>query len=222
LVKILPADYHVCKCQTILCLRPLLYIKLQETIDFVHFRHFLGLFENFKQQLALPLYFFVHVLSYSAEISANWQHYNSSPPLANRWSRDAPPPPTPDRRDGGASGGVGREIIRGGRGGGGRWVAPQDSPLHRKCGIIPHHCATCGPDQTSQPTFQSSTHRPTYVYKIRVVYSVADPGSCAFLTPGSGMGKKSGSGMGKKSGSVMNKPRSYFRELRNNFLGLNT
>jgi hypothetical protein len=42
--------------------------------------------------------------------------------------------------------------------------------------------------------------------------SFADPGSVAFLTPGSGMGKKS------ISGSRMNS-RSYFRELRNNFLG---
>jgi hypothetical protein len=43
----------------------------------------------------------------------------------------------------------------------------------------------------------------------------ADPVSGAFLTPGSGTGKKSGSGSG------MNNP-AYFRELRNNFLGSNT
>jgi hypothetical protein len=42
---------------------------------------------------------------------------------------------------------------------------------------------------------------------------VAYPGSGAFLTPGSGMGKKI------KSGSGMNIPDHYFRELRNYFLG---
>jgi hypothetical protein len=44
-----------------------------------------------------------------------------------------------------------------------------------------------------------------------------DPGSGAFFDPGIGMGKKSG------SGSVIlirdEQPGSYFRELRNNFLG---
>ncbi len=45
--------------------------------------------------------------------------------------------------------------------------------------------------------------------------SVADPGSDAFLTPGSGMGKKSGSGSGIRD----EKPGSYFRDLRNRFLG---
>jgi hypothetical protein len=45
------------------------------------------------------------------------------------------------------------------------------------------------------------------------ITSVADPdpGSGAFLTPVSGMGKKSGSGSGMKT--------PYFRELRNNLLG---
>jgi hypothetical protein len=45
--------------------------------------------------------------------------------------------------------------------------------------------------------------------------SVVDPGSGAFLTPGSGMGKKS------QSGSEIliryEQPGSYFRELKNNF-----
>jgi hypothetical protein len=41
-----------------------------------------------------------------------------------------------------------------------------------------------------------------------------DPGSGAFLTPGSGMGKKSGSGIQIR----YEQPGSYFRELRNSFL----
>jgi hypothetical protein len=41
---------------------------------------------------------------------------------------------------------------------------------------------------------------------------VGDSASGAFLTPGSGKGKKSGSGSGMK-----NPPGSYFREHRNNF-----
>jgi hypothetical protein len=47
-------------------------------------------------------------------------------------------------------------------------------------------------------------------------YSVADPdpGSGAFLTPRSGMGKKSVSGIRDEQ------PGSYFLELRNHFLGL--
>jgi hypothetical protein len=47
--------------------------------------------------------------------------------------------------------------------------------------------------------------------------SVADPGSGAFLTPGSGIKKSvSGSGIGDEQ------PGSYFLELRNFFFGLNT
>jgi hypothetical protein len=48
-------------------------------------------------------------------------------------------------------------------------------------------------------------------------YSVADldPGSGAFLTSGSGMGRKSASG----SGIQDEQPGSYFLELRNHFLG---
>jgi hypothetical protein len=45
--------------------------------------------------------------------------------------------------------------------------------------------------------------------KLWVKSSVEDPGSGAFLTPGSGMGKK--------SGIRDEKPGSYFRELRNRF-----
>ncbi len=47
-----------------------------------------------------------------------------------------------------------------------------------------------------------------------VKYSVADPdpGSGAFLTPGSGMGRKSASGIRDEQ------PGSYFLELRNHFL----
>jgi hypothetical protein len=41
--------------------------------------------------------------------------------------------------------------------------------------------------------------------------------SGAFLTPGSGMGKKSGSGSGIRIRNEQT--RSHFRELRNNFLG---
>jgi hypothetical protein len=49
-----------------------------------------------------------------------------------------------------------------------------------------------------------------------ILNSVADPdpGSGIFLTPGSRMGKKSISGIRDEH------PGSYFRELRNNFLGL--
>ncbi len=43
--------------------------------------------------------------------------------------------------------------------------------------------------------------------------SVSDPGSGAFLTPGSGMGRKSASG----SGIQHEQPGSYFLELRNHF-----
>jgi hypothetical protein len=45
--------------------------------------------------------------------------------------------------------------------------------------------------------------------------SVADPGSGAFLTPGSGMGRKSASGSGIRD----EQPASYFLELRNHFFG---
>ncbi len=51
-----------------------------------------------------------------------------------------------------------------------------------------------------------------------VFTSVADPVSGAFLTPGSGMGKKSGSGSG--SGSGMNNPDHISESLKNNFLML--
>ncbi len=52
-------------------------------------------------------------------------------------------------------------------------------------------------------------------------WSVADPdpGSGAFLTPGSGMGKKSWSGPGFRIRD--DQPGSYFLELRNHFFGLN-
>ncbi len=48
-------------------------------------------------------------------------------------------------------------------------------------------------------------------------YSVADPGSCAFLTPGSGMGKKSGSESGIRIWDEQ--PGSYSENLKNNFSG---
>ncbi len=44
-----------------------------------------------------------------------------------------------------------------------------------------------------------------------------DPGSGAFLTPGSGMGKKSGSGSGIRIWDEQ--PESHFREPRNQFSG---
>jgi hypothetical protein len=47
---------------------------------------------------------------------------------------------------------------------------------------------------------------------------IRDPGSGAFLAPGSGMGKKSGSGSGIWIQDEQ--PGSYFRELRNHFLGI--
>jgi hypothetical protein len=46
--------------------------------------------------------------------------------------------------------------------------------------------------------------------------SVADPGSGDFLISGSGMGNNSGSGSRIRD----EQPQSYFRELRNHFLGL--
>jgi hypothetical protein len=51
--------------------------------------------------------------------------------------------------------------------------------------------------------------------KVKFFDSVADPdpGSGAFLTPGSGMGKKSGSGIRDEQ------PGSYFLELKRHFLG---
>jgi hypothetical protein len=51
-----------------------------------------------------------------------------------------------------------------------------------------------------------------------MVSSVADPGSGAFLTLGSGMGKKSKSGSGIRIRE--GHPGSYFRELRTKFFGL--
>ncbi len=52
----------------------------------------------------------------------------------------------------------------------------------------------------------------------RLLFSVADPdpGSGAFLTLGSGMGRKSASGSGIRD----EQPGSYFLELRNHFFGL--
>jgi hypothetical protein len=47
-----------------------------------------------------------------------------------------------------------------------------------------------------------------------ITVSVADPGSGAFLTPGSGMGERSGSGIQDEN------PGSYFWVLRNHFFGL--
>jgi hypothetical protein len=44
---------------------------------------------------------------------------------------------------------------------------------------------------------------------------VVDPGSGAFLTPGSRMGRKSASGSGIRD----EQPGSYFLELRNHFFG---
>jgi hypothetical protein len=44
---------------------------------------------------------------------------------------------------------------------------------------------------------------------------IRDPGLGAFLTPGSGMGRKSASGSGIRD----EQPRSYFLELRNHFFG---
>jgi hypothetical protein len=60
---------------------------------------------------------------------------------------------------------------------------------------------------------------PVFIhYRVKLLLSKtivagADPGSSAFLTPGSGMGKKSRSGSGIRSW--------IFRELRNNFFGKN-
>ncbi len=53
-----------------------------------------------------------------------------------------------------------------------------------------------------------------------MIVSVADPdpGTGAFLTPGSGMGKKSG--FGSEVQIRDEQPGSYFLELRNHFFGI--
>jgi hypothetical protein len=58
---------------------------------------------------------------------------------------------------------------------------------------------------------------PVHCESVKVVLSSVadpDPGSGAFLTPGSGMGKKSGIRIRDEQ------PGSYFLELRNHFMGL--
>jgi hypothetical protein len=63
-------------------------------------------------------------------------------------------------------------------------------------------------------------YSPITNYKLQITnivkFSVADPdpGSGAFLTPGSGMGRKIASGSGIRD----EQPGSYFLELRNHFL----
>jgi hypothetical protein len=52
--------------------------------------------------------------------------------------------------------------------------------------------------------------------KIRSSVADPDPGSGAFLTPGSGMGRKSAFGSGIRD----EQPGSYFLELRNHFFGV--
>jgi hypothetical protein len=51
-----------------------------------------------------------------------------------------------------------------------------------------------------------------------VIVGVADPGTGAFLTPGSGRGKKSG--FGSEIRIRDEQPGSYFLELRNHFFGI--
>jgi hypothetical protein len=61
------------------------------------------------------------------------------------------------------------------------------------------------------------------MYDFYVVFSsVADPGSGAFFTSESGAFLTSGSGMGKKNRIRIRdeQPGSYFQELRNQFFGL--
>jgi hypothetical protein len=60
-----------------------------------------------------------------------------------------------------------------------------------------------------------SIHPLGKMVMLMVCDSVADPGSGAFLTLVSGMGKKSGSGIRIRDERL----ESYFRELRNHFFG---
>jgi hypothetical protein len=62
-------------------------------------------------------------------------------------------------------------------------------------------------------------HPPGKLVKKNVSVSVADPGSGAFLTSESGMGKNSG---WVKIRIRDEQPASYFRELGNDFLGYNS
>ncbi len=71
-------------------------------------------------------------------------------------------------------------------------LRPPDSSVSEDAGIEPRTVADCVADP--------------------------DPGSGAFLIPGSGMGKKSGSGFGIRIRDEQS--RSCFREPRNHFLGL--
>jgi hypothetical protein len=57
------------------------------------------------------------------------------------------------------------------------------------------------------------SHPPSHAALYYVMGSVPDPGSGAFLTTGSGMGRKSASGSGIRD----DQPGSYFLELRNHF-----
>jgi hypothetical protein len=70
-------------------------------------------------------------------------------------------------------------------------------------------------DRWSLTIGQVITYKSVQVIFLLFTCSVADPdpGSGAFLTPGSGMDKKSGSGIRN------DQPGSYFLELRNHFLG---
>ncbi len=95
-----------------------------------------------------------------------------------------------------------------------RWVVGKESESLGRCPST--WCACAAPSIPSGRSFSIFST----IYLIR--HNVADPhpGSGVFLTPGSGMGQKSGSGSGIRIRDE--KPGSYFRELRNHFLGQNT
>jgi hypothetical protein len=76
----------------------------------------MGLFGNFKQQICRSIFWNMFCVT-----RQNFRLIGNAitrSPLSLTDGVATLPPPTPDRRDGGASRGVGREIIRGGRGGG--------------------------------------------------------------------------------------------------------
>ncbi len=67
-----------------------------------------------------------------------------------------------------------------------------------------------------KPAAQAAPASKPAEKKVGTSVADPDPGSGAFLTPGSGMGRKSASGSGIRD----EQPGSYFLELRNFFLGL--
>ncbi len=92
-----------------------------------------------------------------------------------------------------------------------RWRWPSPSSWRPATG------STSGHPLPSSPGISGSTRSdlPNKIVDFYPVLRIRNPGSCAFLTPGSGMGRKSASGSGIRD----EQPGSYFLELRNNFFG---